>query len=97
MTTVTTPRRIVPLVTPTEVAAAAATAAAAQLTYHGGPVLTAVVAMARALGLTVVAEGIETEAQLAFAARHGVDLAQGNLLGRVETAGYLAGASSSIA
>ena len=38
--------------------------------------------MARSLELTVVAEGVETEAQRAFLARHGCDIGQGYLFGR---------------
>jgi EAL domain-containing protein (putative c-di-GMP-specific phosphodiesterase class I) len=40
-------------------------------------ILAAMVAMARALSLSVVAEGVETEAQLAVLADEGVDLFQG--------------------
>jgi sensor c-di-GMP phosphodiesterase-like protein len=36
--------------------------------------------MAHSLDLTVVAEGVETEAQRAFLERHGCDLYQGHLL-----------------
>ncbi len=50
-------------------------------------ILAAMVAMARALSLSVVAEGVETEAQLAVLADEGVDLFQGFL-----RAGPLAGA-----
>ncbi len=42
----------------------------------------ALVGAARELGLTLVAEGVETEAELACLARLGVDLVQGFLLGR---------------
>lgn len=49
-------------------------------------ILAAMVAMARALSLSVVAEGVETEAQLAVLADEGVDLFQGFL-----RAGPLAG------
>lgn len=51
-------------------------------TTTSSPVVEAIVAMAHGLGLEVVAEGIESEAQRAFAQRIGIDLAQGWLLGR---------------
>jgi diguanylate cyclase (GGDEF)-like protein len=49
------------------------------------PVAEAIVAMGHGLGVAVVAEGVETEAQRAFAARVGFDFAQGWLLGRPGT------------
>jgi len=62
------------------------------------PVLAAVVTMAHDLGLLVVAEGVATPEQLALATRHGVDLAQGHVLGRAEPTLYAAeGASAPIA
>jgi diguanylate cyclase (GGDEF)-like protein len=51
-------------------------------TTSASPVLTATLAMARGLGMSVVAEGVETDAQLAFLVEHGCDLAQGFLLSR---------------
>jgi EAL domain-containing protein (putative c-di-GMP-specific phosphodiesterase class I) len=42
-------------------------------------IVTAIISMARALGLRVVAEGVETEAQRAQLARLGCDFAQGYL------------------
>ena len=44
-------------------------------------IVTAILQLARALGRTAVAEGVETEAQRAFLAAEGCELAQGFLLG----------------
>ncbi|MEW5786259.1 MAG: bifunctional diguanylate cyclase/phosphodiesterase [Pseudomonadota bacterium] len=49
-------------------------------------IVEAVLGLARALGFSVVAEGVETEAQLAHLARRGCDMIQGYLLGRPLTA-----------
>jgi len=46
------------------------------------PLVAAILAMARALGLRVVAEGVETEAQARWLTDHGCDCAQGWLFGR---------------
>ena len=45
-------------------------------------VLRAIVTLGRSLGLKVVAEGVETEAQRRFLIETGADLAQGYLFGR---------------
>jgi EAL domain-containing protein (putative c-di-GMP-specific phosphodiesterase class I) len=45
-----------------------------------GALVRAIVVMAHSLELTVVAEGVETEAQRAFLERHDCDLYQGHLL-----------------
>ncbi|MBW3668749.1 MAG: EAL domain-containing protein [Actinobacteria bacterium] len=50
------------------------------------PIVAATIAMAHSLGLQVVAEGVETEAQLSYLRRHRCDLAQGYLLGRPQAA-----------
>jgi diguanylate cyclase (GGDEF)-like protein/PAS domain S-box-containing protein len=49
---------------------------------RGRTVVTAVLGMARGLGLDVIVEGVETEVQLAVLRELGVTLAQGHLLGR---------------
>ncbi|GIU85997.1 MAG: hypothetical protein KatS3mg009_0512 [Acidimicrobiia bacterium] len=45
------------------------------------PVLDAVISLARSLGLSVVAEGVETDAQLRMLSRYGCDVAQGFYFG----------------
>ncbi|WP_434771544.1 putative bifunctional diguanylate cyclase/phosphodiesterase [Pseudomonas entomophila] len=45
-------------------------------------IISAIVALGQALGLRIVAEGVETEAQRAFLTRLGCDALQGYLLGR---------------
>ena len=45
-----------------------------------------IVELGRVLGLTVAAEGVETEGQLALLRELGVDVAQGNLMAAAEAA-----------
>jgi diguanylate cyclase (GGDEF)-like protein/PAS domain S-box-containing protein len=52
-------------------------------------IVTAVLSMAEALDLDVIAEGVETEAQLAWLREHGCGFAQGFLLGRPAAADEL--------
>jgi len=49
---------------------------------RGGTIAQAIAAMGRSLGLTVIAEGVETEAQQRFLAEAGCHAAQGYLIGR---------------
>jgi diguanylate cyclase (GGDEF)-like protein/PAS domain S-box-containing protein len=50
------------------------------------PITTAIVSLGAALGLTVIAEGVETEVQAAFLRRLGCDAAQGYLYARPQPA-----------
>lgn len=56
-------------------------------------IVSAIVALGRALGLRIVAEGVETSSQQAFLTRLGCDALQGYLLGRPVPAEQLLGSS----
>ena len=60
-----------------------------------GPIVRAIVAMGRALGLDVIMEGVETEQQLAFVQEIGCHQAQGFLLARPQPPEQLIGFSRS--
>ncbi len=59
-------------------------------------IVSAIVALGRALGLRIVAEGVETLSQQAFLTRLGCDSLQGYLLGRPVPAEQLLGAPSAL-
>jgi PAS domain S-box-containing protein len=46
----------------------------------GGPFIQAIVALAHALGISIIADGVQTDGQLLIARRHGIDYAQGDLI-----------------
>ncbi|NPT45732.1 EAL domain-containing protein [Paraburkholderia sp. 1N] len=52
------------------------------LPHAGQPIVTAIISMAHSFGLTVVAEGVEYPAQLAWLCEAGCDIVQGFLTGR---------------
>lgn len=59
-------------------------------------IVSAIVALGRALGLRIVAEGVETSSQQAFLTRLGCDSLQGYLLGRPVPAEQLRGSNSTL-
>jgi len=54
---------------------------------HNASIVTAIVAMANSLGLELVAEGVETESQLAFVRKQGIHLVQGYYFSKPVPAG----------
>ncbi len=51
---------------------------------RGGPISTMIIGLGQTLGLDVIAEGVETEGQLAYMRTQGCDIAQGYLYSRPE-------------
>ena len=52
---------------------------------RGGPIANMIVGLGKNLGLDVIAEGVETEAQLEYLRQQGCDIAQGYLYARPES------------
>ncbi len=52
---------------------------------RGGPISNMIIGLGQNLGLEVIAEGVETPAQLAYMQEHGCDIAQGYLYSRPES------------
>ncbi len=52
---------------------------------RGGPISNMIIGLGKNLGLEVIAEGVETEAQLDYMREHGCDTAQGYLFARPES------------
>ncbi len=53
--------------------------------HHGGTLIMAIINMTHNLGMKVIAEGVETEAQWKFMRQHGCDYIQGFYFGRPES------------
>ncbi|MGD8826847.1 MAG: EAL domain-containing protein, partial [Myxococcales bacterium] len=52
---------------------------------RGGPISDMIIGLGKNLGLDVIAEGVETEAQLEYLRAQGCDIAQGYLYARPES------------
>jgi EAL domain-containing protein (putative c-di-GMP-specific phosphodiesterase class I) len=46
----------------------------------GGPFIQAIVALAHALGIGIIADGVQTDRQLSIVRQHDIDYAQGDLI-----------------